>query len=652
MTETDTRTRAPFGAWPSPLGVTELTSGTVRLAEVALDGEATYWIEGRPSEGGRQALVRHEAGGAVTDVVDATFDVRTRAHEYGGASYAVTPTGVVLSRREDDLLYRVDRGADGSFARPVPLVPADGRRYADLEVDSERGVVYAVAEDHGAPGGQRTDPRATLVSVPLDGSGVADPAAIAVLVDGPDFVTSPRLSADGALLAWISWDHPSMPWDSTTLHVASVADGGGRLLHERTLAGGPGVSAAEPQWTPTGDLIHVDDRTGWWNLYRTEFVEGEARTRHLHPAEADFSLPQWGFGPRTHDILDEAHLVVSWSSGGHRFLGAMLTANGQLERWDGDWEPWGPVRAHGDRVVFIGESPTQPGAIVELDLVGGHVNVLRSSSELHLDPADVSRPEAVRWRSEVGIAHGFLYPPTSARAAGPAGELPPLLVFSHGGPTGATSPGFRPSVQFWTTRGFAVLDVNYSGSTGYGRAYRDRLRGAWGIADVRDCAAGARWLADTGRVDGARLAIRGGSAGGFTTLAALTFTDTFTAGASLYGIGDLEALARDTHKFESRYLDSLIGPYPQKRDRYLARSPIHHTDRLSAPMILLQGTDDRVVPPNQAESMAKAVADKGLHVELVMFDGEGHGFRRAENIQAAASAELAFYGRAFGFTPA
>ncbi|UFU04796.1 S9 family peptidase [Ruania halotolerans] len=648
-------TTLPYGSWPSPLGADDLADASVRLSELLLCGADTYWIESRPLEGGRNALVRHRAGSTV-DVVTTpadggTFDVRTRVHEYGGASYAVTDSLVVASRREDDRLYRIDLTED-AFAPPAPLVPADGRRYADLEIDTARGVLYAVAEDHGGPGEYRTDPTATLVAIPLDGSAAEDGDAVITLINGPDFISSPRLSHDGAFLAWITWDHPAMPWDSSTLQVATVADGGGRLLHHRTIAGGPEISVAEPLWTPAGDLVHVDDRSGWWNLYRTEFEAAHRRTRHLHPADAEFTMPQWGFGPRTADLLDEHHLMVSFGVGGRRRLGAVQLENGALEIWPGDWEPERDVRAAPGRVVFIGCSATEPQSVIELDLVRGRVSVLRTSSGLRVPPEAIAAGEAVSWPSADGVAHGFLYQPSSEVAIGPDGELPPLLVLSHGGPTAATSAGFDPAVQFWTTRGFAVLDVNYGGSTGYGRAYRERLHGRWGVVDVADCASGARWLADQGIVDGARMAVRGGSAGGFTTLAALTFTDTFAAGASYYGIGDLVALAEHTHKFESHYLDTLVGPYPQAAETFRERSPIQHTGQLRAPMILLQGTEDRVVPPEQAETMASAVRDAGMDVDVHMFDGEGHGFRRAENKRAALEAELAFYGRVFGFTPA
>lgn len=649
----DTGHRRPYGSWPAPISAADLAAGSRSLGEVRLDGPDTYWLESDPMAGGRSFLVRRDPAGVLTRVGPRGAEpvaVRTRVNEYGGGSYALTPTGVVLSAHADDRLYRLDADGDG-WADPVPLVPADGRRYADLEVDAQRGVLYAVAEDHGGPGEFRTDPTTTLVSVPLDGSAVSDPAMIATLVSGEDFVAAPRLSPDGAVLAWIAWSHPDMPWDAGRLHVASVTDGGARLVHRRTVAGGRQVSVAEPVWTADGDLVHVDDRTGWWNLYRTEQRDGEIRTRHLHPAEAEFTVPQWQLGTRTLCVLDAEHLMAAYTVAGRRHLAAVRTANGALEGWDGPWQPVGSLAAGETRVVFVGSSDTAPLAVVELDLARGRVNVLRSSSELAVPPESVSVAEEVTWSSRTGEAYGFFYPPAAAVTA-PEDELPPLLVLSHGGPTSVSLPGFDAGIQFWTSRGFAVLDVNYTGSTGYGRAYRDRLRGRWGVLDVADCAAGAQALADRGLVDPGRMAIRGGSAGGFTTLSALAFTDTFAAGASYYGIGDLEALAAQTHKFESRYLDRLVGPYPQDAAVYRDRSPARHVGSLTAPMIIFQGRDDRVVPPNQAEEMAAAVRAAGHEVELHLFDGEGHGFRRPESTERALTAELAFYGRVFGFTPA
>ena len=648
-------TALPYGSWPSPLRARDLAGASARLAEVAIVDGDTFWTEGRASEQGRTALLRRSAGGEVTRVSPerapdgGTFDVRSRAQEYGGGAFAVMSDLAVASRKEDDRLYRF--ALDGSGA--VPLTPADGGRYADLQVDVGRGLVYAVLEDHGEPGGFRTDPVTTLVAVPLDGSAAEDRGAVRVVVSGTDFVNAPRLSPDGRHLAFVTWNHPNMPWDGSLVQLGELTPEGTLGSPAVTVAGAADVSAQEPVWTPAGDLVHVDDRTGWWNVYRTELSQPEGwlelRTRHLHPAQVEFSAPQWVFGPRTIAVLDEDHLVLSWVEQGRRRLGTMRLANGELEAWVGDWEPAGSISAAPDRVVFVGGHPRRPAAVVELELAEGTTTVLASSISLTLDEASISEAEPVSWDAGDAEAHGFYYPPTLAGTSGPDGELPPLLVMIHGGPTSATSPGFSPGVQYWTTRGFAVLDVNYGGSTGYGRAYRERLEHAWGLIDVADCASGAAAMAAQGRADASRLAIRGGSAGGFTTLAALAFTDVFAAGTSSYGIGDLAALAEQTHKFEARYLDRLVGPYPEAADVYAARSPLTHVEGITAPVLLLQGSEDRVVPPSQSTGMMAALRSRGVPVAYVEFAGEGHGFRGADAITRALETELAFYGQVLGF---
>lgn len=647
-------TIAPYGTWSSPLAAEDLTRAAVRLSEPGIDATGAWWVEQRPEDGGRSTLVFCPFAGEPHDVSptlpDGTKpDIGSRVHEYGGLSYTVSDDLIVFSERVHNRVYSLTQSRELTL-----LTPPGNTRFGDFELDRPRGVVYAVREDHGDQE-FTTTPVNELVAIPLDGSGVENPAAIRTLVTGHDFVTSPRLAPDGADLAWVTWELPQMPWTSAKVRVAPLA-ADGTLGRMQVIAGGDGVAASQPMWARSADLIHIDDSSGFGNLYRTEGFpgpaseRGELRTRDLHPADLDFSWPQWGLGPRTLAAWDDDRLAVVYHEQGRGRLAAVTVANGELETFESEWEPAGPIAAADGRVVMLAATATTPASIVLIE--SGGTRVLRQSAPSLLDPMDVSVAQALTWPSDDGVAHGFYYPPTNSRYQAPADELPPLIVFSHGGPTSATSATFSPKFQFWTTRGFAVLDVNYGGSTGYGRAYQDRLDGAWGIVDMADCAAGALYLAERGLADPDRLGIEGGSAGGYTTLAALTFTDVFTAGASRYGIGDLAALAADTHKFESRYLDLLIGPYPEAEATYRERSPIHHTDQLSVPMILLQGTEDRVVPPAQSEAMADALAAKGIPHALVMFDGEGHGFRRADTQQATVNAELSFFAQVWGFEPA
>ncbi len=466
-----------------------------------------------------------------------------------------------------------------------------------------------------------------------------------VLVSGNNFYANPRLSPDGARLAWLTWNHPNMPWDGCELWAADVlADG--TLDRAQLVAGGLDESIFQPEWSPDGVLHFVSDRTGWWNLYRWRAGSIE----QLTDLPAEFGVPQWVFGMSTYAFASAERIICAYTQDGVWHLASLDTRTKALTPFDLPYTEVSNVCVGAGCAVFTAASPSQSAAIVRLDLGTGQVTVLRRSSDVAVDAGYLSTPQSIEFPTEGGLtAHGIYYPPTNRDFVAPAGERPPLLVLSHGGPTGATSTSLSLGMQYWTSRGFAVLDVNYGGSTGYGRAYRQRLDDAWGIVDVDDCVNGARYLVAQGLADERRLAIRGGSAGGYTTLAALTFRDVFRAGASHFGVSDLEALATDTHKFESRYLDRLVGPYPARRDLYIARSPIHFTDRLSTPIILLQGLEDKVVPPSQAEKMFAAVKAKGLPVAYVPFEGEQHGFRKAENIKRAMEAELYFYSRIFGF---
>lgn len=630
----DKKTPLPCGSWPSPWSSEQLTAQSVGLGQVHCESDRVYWVESRPSEKGRCVLVEHYQDNN-RDLTPTDFSVRSRVNEYGGGACGIYRGEVFFCNQADQRLYR-----HFPDQPPRPVSPEDPQcRYADFAFDGRHHRLFCIQERHDPA---LTEPELSLVSFDLHTETPAPPLPVAT---GHDFFASPAISPDGGQLAWLTWDHPDMPWDNTRLWLADLDDSG-RVGEPVCIAGGEQESVFQPRWSPDGRLHFVSDRSGWWNLYCLT-ADG---IHALCPREAEFGLPQWVFGMSTYAFLDNGDLVCCWSQQGLWHLGH-LDAQGRLNELPTPFTDIGDLQACGRHVYLRGAGPHRPAAIARIrDRV---TKLLREETSLDADPGDISLPRPVSypgWQQQ--IAHALYYAPTNSRFCVAGDEKPPLLVRSHGGPTAATGSGFNLAIQYWTSRGFAVMDINYAGSTGYGRAYRQRLDGNWGLADVGDCEAAARWAADQGLADAERLAIRGSSAGGYTTLAALTFTDTFSAGASLYGISDLQTLAQDTHKFESRYLDSLIGPWPDRRADYEARSPIHHVDQLSAPMILLQGLEDRVVPPAQAESMAAALDARQLPVAYIAFEGEQHGFRQAANIRRALDAELYFYGRIFGFTPA
>lgn len=612
----------------------------IRLGSVDVDGDDVYWSEGRPHEGGRQVIVRRRPDGSVTDVLGEGFGARTLVHEYGGRASAVAAGVVYFSNFSDQRLYRV--AADGGEPQALTRAPRTplSVRFADLVVSPDGGWIVCVRERHlDASAGEVGEVVNDVVAVPVAGG---EPVVVA---EGHDFFAAPRLSPDGALACWLWWDHPNMPWDGTHLEMAPFAEGR-PVGPVRSVAGGPEESVSQPRWSPDGRLHYVSDRTGWWNLYDDE-------DKALCPREAEFSGPDWVFGQSTYGFLGDGTIVAAVAE--RNLWHLCLVRDGQLSRIDGPWTMVSSlhVSGGGSEVVAIAASPAEAPAVVRIGIADGRYSVLRRSSEAEVDQALISVPEPIEFPTEGGTtAHAFFYPPRNPELAGADAERPPLIVMIHGGPTSASGAVLDLGLQYWTSRGFAVVDVNYGGSTGYGRDYRNRLQGSWGIVDVDDCVNAARWLADQGRVDGDRMVITGGSAGGYTTLAALAFRDVFAAGASHYGVADVEALALHTHKFESRYLDALIGPYPQARDVYLERSPIRSTSSLDVPMILFQGLDDKVVPPEQAEMMAEALRRNGVPFAYVAFEGEQHGFRRADTIKRVAEAELWFYGRVLGFSPA
>jgi dipeptidyl aminopeptidase/acylaminoacyl peptidase len=625
-------TVSPFGSWVSPVSVDQLI-GPARLSAVQIDGRHIYWLEVRADQGGRASLWRrHITGREPVEVTSAPAYVRTRVHEYGGGEYHVAGGTVVYSEYSDGRLYVVHN--DG---KPRPITAGGGFRFGDIRVHPQRGLVLAVREDHSSG----AEPVNSIVALDLEGSN-ADGGA--VLCAGADFYSTPELSASGRL-AWTQWNHPNMPWDSATIMIGSLS--ARTVVSSQSVAGGPSESAVQPRWLGE-KLIFISDRTDWWNLY----LWSEGDVRPLCVTEAEFCAPQWTLGQRPYAIIDDDHLLCSINRSGEQSIAMLRVSDGLLHSVTSSGTAATSLDVGGRSAAAVLSYSDRLPAVALLDLDQGSWTTIKCSAPMIIDAASVSHARQVSWTAEQGTVHGYFYPPSNARCTPPNDSLPPMITLSHGGPTGFAAPDFKLAYQFWTSRGIAVLDVNYSGSAGFGRAYRDRLKGCWGVVDVQDCIAGAVAMGRQRLADPARLAIIGGSAGGFTTLAALTTTDVFAAGISQYGIADLENLATDTHKFEAHYLDTLVGPYPQDRALYVERSPIYHLDHLSVPMLLLQGTDDKVVPPRQTEMLAEAARQKHLPVAMIMFEGEGHGFRRASTIKAAMEAQLYFLGRILGFEPA
>ena len=630
---------AAYGCWRSPISAKLIVAHTIGLSGPLIYGDSRVWLESRPTEGGRNVVVERRADGRIHDLSQAGFNVRSRVHEYGGGAWVLDHRGLWFVNDSDQRIYH-----QAGAGPPRALTPPGTMRYADLQLDPVHERLIAVREEHHPDG---TEPSNTLVSLAIDGRDGAGQ----ILAQGRDFYASARFSPDGRQLSWLTWNHPHMPWDETELTLAQV-DENGSIQQSHHIAGGSGESIFQPQWTQYGQLYFVSDRSGWWNLYGWDGHRAQAQL----PMEAEFGLPQWVFGMSTWAAAGHRRLVGTYTRNGRWHLGVLDTRNGDWHEPALPYTEYSELQAAGDRVVFRAASPLHAPALIELDLNTGTTQVLAQSMATTPHPGYLSQPQGIDYPSGPGgaedeTAHALYYPPCNRDFEAPPGERPPLLVRSHGGPTAAASSALNLGIQYWTSRGFALLDVNYGGSTGYGRQYRKRLDQRWGQTDVDDCVHGARYLIDRGLADPLRCAIRGSSAGGYTTLASLTFRDLFRAGASLYGISDLEALATDTHKFESRYLDRLIGPYPAERQRYHDRSPIHFTHQLNCPIIFLQGLQDKVVPPAQAQAMVDALRAKGLPVTYLTFADEQHGFRQAANIKAALEAELSFYGEVFGFAP-
>jgi len=634
MTARQDKLVAKYGTWQSPITAELISSSMLGLGEIHVDGPDVYWNELRPLEGGRYVVIRRTPDGSRREVNPPPLNARTRVHEYGGGSYAVVYGGAVFSNYDDQRLYHAQDIGEASA-----LTPQDSTRYADGVFDPYMGRVICIREDHGGP-----EPVNSIVSVSTLNGGVGD-----ILVSGNDFYAAPRISADGKMLAYLTWNHPDMPWDAAELWTAELLRDGG-VGKQAKVAGGEGEAVLQPRWSGDHVLHFVSDRwNGWWNIHCLRDGKVEALTK----IEGEFGYPLWRLGQSCYDFVNPLFILCAYSKDGIWRLAELDVPTGDLSDIQTPYTAISDVRVGGAFGYFIGASSREPSSIVKMNLRNRNIEVLRQATHLEWDDNYLSPPEPITFDTAGGArAHGLFYPPLNANYKGGDDELPPLIVKVHGGPTSSASAALRLDIQYYTSRGFAVLDVNYRGSSGYGRAYRQSLNTVWGEADVDDVCAGALHLAQAGKVDRNRLAITGGSAGGYTVLAAMTFRDVFAAGSSHFGVSDCEILARETHKFESHYLERLIGPYPQRRDLYHKRSPIHHVENLKRPVIFFQGLEDPIVPPNQAQMMFDALRKKGVPTAYMPFEGEQHGFRRAQNILRALEAELFFFSRIFGFIPA
>ena len=628
---------APYGTWESPITSDLVLKGRLQFRNQMLrwDGDELYWSELRPSEGGRIVVCRRNRDGRIEDLVPEGFNARSRVHEYGGGHFAVKDGTVYFTNYRDQRLYRKDRNT-----APRAITPAADIRHADMTVDARRSRVIAVREDHttGAP-------EAVNTIVSLDASGAGDAITLA---SGNDFYSTPKLSPDGDRLAWQTWDHPNMPWDGAEIWIGEL-DAGGQLRSKRKIAGGPDEAVQQPSWSPAGELYFVSDRSGWWNLYRARGEGDEPVCRR----DAEFGAAQWAFGQRFYDFHGPDEIVCIFQEPRGTRLGRIDLNNGRLEEVKLLYTSLANVQVSGDRVAMYASSPTLTDRVLVLDLDTMGEEIVRVSNPAHVEGGYLSIPKPIEFPTEGGLsAHATYYPPRNQDYAAPEGEKPPLIVVCHGGPTGSAGQTYALQHQWWTSRGFALVDVNYGGSQGFGRAYRQRLNGNWGVVDVDDCINAARYLVSQGLVDPGRVSITGGSAGGFTVLLSLTKRKFYAAGASHYGIGDLELFVKETHKFESRYCDTLLGRYPERADVYRDRSALRFADQMSAPVILFQGLEDRIVPPDQAETFVEVCKEKKLPYAYVAFEGEQHGFRQDKNIRRATEGELYFLSRVYGFEPA
>jgi dipeptidyl aminopeptidase/acylaminoacyl peptidase len=621
------KTQKAFGSWPSPISAELITRAAPGLSCLQSHNDSLYWVESRPWEGGRNVIMCRQADGSIKDLLPKPYSHSSRVHEYGGMAYALSDESLYFVNASDQRIYKTSLSGEGEL---LAITGLSLQRFADLIIDRNNQRLIAVCEEHQG----EQEPENYLVAISLN----SENPSVEKLQGGADFYAYPRISPDQKTLCWIEWQHPNMPWDCTQLWQATINSDGS--LADRTLVAGEdnNQSIFQPQWSPDNQLYFVSDKNNWWNIYRAENVNYTA----VLEIETEFATPLWQFGMSTYDFIDTQTIGCLWTDKGLWHSGFIDISSGQLSEVDCQYSSLQSACCFQGSLYMVAGAAALPSEIIRVDQES--VSSIYSPATLDLDPEDFAQPESILFPATDGQqVHAFFYPPTSSVYCGIENELPLVIALCHGGPTGATDSGLNLKIQYWTSRGFAVVDINYRGSTGFGRTYRQSLAGAWGIADVEDSQNAINYLAAEKQIDPERCIIRGGSAGGYTVLSALTFTDTFKAGASLYGIGDLETLATDTHKFESRYMDSLIGPYPERKDIYTARSPINHAEGLNCPVIFLQGLEDKVVPPNQAEMMVKLLKDKGIKVGHITFADEGHGFRKAANIIRAMESELDFY---------
>ena len=625
---------APYGSWTSPISADILVGGNLHLRNQMLrwDGDDLYWSELRPGEGGRIVVCRKEPGGAISDVTPREFNARDRVHEYGGGHFAVRRGLVFFTNYADQRLYRQESGG-----APHSITPAADIRHADMAIDEARGRVVAVREDHstGAPEAVNS-----IVSIDEHGEGEAF-----TLASGNDFYASPRLSPDGRRIAWQTWNHPHMPWDGSEIWIGEL-DRDGKVTASRKIAGGANESVMQPEWSPAGELYFLSDRNDWWNLYRARGEGDEPVCRRT----AEFGAPQWVFGMRFYDFNGPDEIICLFHEKAGARLGRIDLHTGRLEPIDLFYSSLWNLQVADHKAAMYASTATLAERVLVIDLATGAEEIVRVANPAHIDTGYFSIPKPIEFPTTGNrTAHAFFYPPRNQDFDAPPDEKPPLVVHCHGGPTGSAGPTYPFEYQYWTSRGFAIVDVNYGGSAGYGRAYRQRLNGQWGVVDVDDCINAARYLVEQNLVDPKRVSITGGSAGGFTVLLSLTKRDFYNAGSSQYGIGDLDLFVKQTHKFEAHYCETLIGPYPQRADLYRDRSAINFANNLKVPVILFQGLEDAVVPPSQAETFVAVCQEKRLPYAYVPFEGEQHGFRRAENIRRAFEGELYFLSRIYGF---